>query len=243
VYRWADNQFDRLPELAADLGRPRLAAITVSGTLSHIRGQVVKIPGYVQYFANITTTLASSTHEIIKPANIIQLRAFVIAETVAGLLLVASGIRSFSVSAGVPSCAIARSTIAFDGRGDATDPVPMVEDESPPLPLASKLIDAGRAFRFRGRMDRLFFMAHVPYSLTGRRCYKAQEGRRDRPKTAWDKIQEGHDTFLRVSVDLEIRLALAPARDRGWVRRGCRPARSAAPSRRKPRSTLAEQSG
>ena len=147
MYRWADNQFDRLPELAADLGRPRLAAITVSGTLSHIRGQVVKIPGYVQYFANITTTLASSTHEIIKPANIIQLRAFVIAETVAGLLLVASGIRSFSVS------------------------------------------------------------------------------------------------VLRASVDLEIRLALAPARDRGWVRRGCRPARSAAPSRRKPRSTLAEQSG
>jgi hypothetical protein len=61
------------------------------------------------------------------------------------------------------------STTAFDGRGDATGPVPMVEDKSPTLPLASTPIGAGRAFRFRGRWGGLFFMAYLsllktPYS-------------------------------------------------------------------------------
>jgi hypothetical protein len=113
----------------------------------------------------MTTTPASSSHEIINPANIIQPRAFVIPEAVAGLLTAASAcVPSFSISARVPSC-----PVAFDGRGDATESVRMVEDKSPTLPLASTLLDAGGAFRFRVRMGRLFFMADVPRSLTGRR--------------------------------------------------------------------------
>ena len=113
----------------------------------------------------MTTTVASSSHETINPANIVQPRAFVIAETLAGLLTVASAcIPSFPVRVAVPSsCPVAGSTAAFDGRGDATGPVPMVEDKSPTLRLASTPIDAGRAFRFRGRGGRLFFMAYVPY--------------------------------------------------------------------------------
>src|SRR6516225_1936109 len=115
--------------------------------------------GYVQYFANITTTLASSSHEIINPANVIQPRAFVIAETVAGLLNFASAcIASFSLSAGVTSCLVARSTTAFDGRSDATEPVSLVAGNSQALPLGSTPIDTGRAFFFRGRGGRLFFM-------------------------------------------------------------------------------------
>jgi len=111
----------------------------------------------------MTTTVASSSHETINPANIVQPRAFVIAETVAGLLTVASAcIPSFPVRAGVPSCPVAPSSTAFDGRGDAIGPVPTVEEKSPTLPLASTPIDAGRAFRFRGRGGRLFFIAHVP---------------------------------------------------------------------------------
>ena len=111
----------------------------------------------------MTTTLASSSHEIITPANVIQPRAFVIAKTVAGLLTVASAcIPSFPVRIAVSSCAVAGSTTAFDGRGDATGPVPMVEDKSPTLRLASTPIGAGRAFRFRGRWGRLFFMAPYP---------------------------------------------------------------------------------
>ena len=65
---------------------------------------------------------------------------------------------------------MAGSTTAFDGRGDATGPAPMVESKSPTLPLASTPIGAGCAFRFRGRWGRLFFMAYLsllktPYSL------------------------------------------------------------------------------
>src|ERR1700730_18138494 len=108
----------------------------------------------------MTTTVASSSHETINPVNIVQPRAFVIAETVAGLLTVASAcIPSFPVRAGVPSCPVAPSSTAFDGWGDAIGPVPTVEEKSP---TASTLIDAGRAFRFRGRGGRLFFIAHVP---------------------------------------------------------------------------------
>ena len=122
--------------------------------------------GYVQYFANITTTLASSSHEIINPANVIQPRAFVIAETVARLFNFASAsIAPFSLSAGVTSCPVARST-TFDGWGDATEPVPLVEGNFRALSLASTPIDSGRAFFFRGRGGRLFFMAYVPYTLT-----------------------------------------------------------------------------
>ena len=111
----------------------------------------------------MTTTVASSSHETINPANMVQPRAFVIAETVAGLLTVASAcIPSFPVRAGVPSCPVAPSSTAFDGRGDAIGPVPTVEEKSPTLRLASTPIDAGRAFRFRGRGGRLFFIAHVP---------------------------------------------------------------------------------
>jgi hypothetical protein len=52
----------------------------------------------------LTTTVASSSHETINPANIVQPRAFVIAETVAVLLTVASACTpSFPVRAGVPS--------------------------------------------------------------------------------------------------------------------------------------------
>ena len=126
------------------------------------------VRGYVQYFANMTTTLASSSHEIINPANIIQPRAFVIAKTVAGLLTVASAcVPSFG--ARVTCGAVGGLTTGFDGRGDATGPVPMVEDKSPTLPLASLPIGAGRAFRFRERWGRLFFMAYLsllktPYS-------------------------------------------------------------------------------
>src|SRR5262245_12951683 len=127
--------------------------------------------GHVQYFANMTTTLASSNHEIIRTANVIQPRAFVIAKT--GLLTVASAcIPSFLVRVAV-RCAVAGSTTAFDERGDATGPVPMVEDKSSTLPLASTPIGAGRAFRFRGRWGRLFFMAYLsllktPYRKLGR---------------------------------------------------------------------------
>jgi hypothetical protein len=109
----------------------------------------------------MTTALASSSHEIITPANVIQPRAFVIG-SVAGLLTVASAcIPSFLVRAAVSSCAVAVSTTAFDGRGDATAPVSMVEDKSPTLRLASTPIGAGRAFRFRGCWGRLFFMAYL----------------------------------------------------------------------------------
>jgi hypothetical protein len=60
--------------------------------------------GYVQYVADMTITVASSSHETIKPANIVQPRAFVIAEAVTGLFTVASAcIRSSPVRAGVPS--------------------------------------------------------------------------------------------------------------------------------------------
>jgi len=122
--------------------------------------------GYVQYFANMTTTLASSSHEIINPANVIQPRAFVIAETVARLFNFASAsIAPFSLSAGVTSCPVARST-TFDGWGDATEPVPLVEGNFRALSLGSTPIDSGRAFFFRGRGGRLFFMAYVPYTLT-----------------------------------------------------------------------------
>jgi hypothetical protein len=113
----------------------------------------------------MTTTPASSSHEIINPANVIQPRVFVIPETVADLLTVASAcIPSFCVSVAMSSCAAAGSTTAFDGRGDATGPVPMVEDKSPILPLASTTIGAGRAFRFRGRWGRLFFIAYCPFA-------------------------------------------------------------------------------
>ena len=108
----------------------------------------------------MTTTLASSSHEIINPANVIQPRAFVIAKTVAGLLTVAAAC-ILSFLGRVASCAVAGSTTAFDGRGDATGPVPMVEGKSPTLPLLSTPIGAGRAFRFRGRWGRLFFMAYL----------------------------------------------------------------------------------
>jgi hypothetical protein len=64
------------------------------------------------------------------------------------------------------SCPVARSTTAFDGRGDASEPVPLVEGNSEALPLGSTPIDTVRAFRFRGRGGRLFFMAYVPYTLT-----------------------------------------------------------------------------
>jgi hypothetical protein len=129
--------------------------------------------GYVQYFANMTTTLASSRHEIINPANVVQPRAFVIAEIVVGLLSFASAcIASFSLSAGVTSCPVARSIAAFDGRGDSTERVPLVEDTSWALPLGSTPIDTCRAFFFRGRGGRLFFMAYLPYTLTiVVRCY------------------------------------------------------------------------
>ena len=111
----------------------------------------------------MTTTVASSSHETINPANIVQPRAFVIAETVAGLLTVPSAcIPSFPVRAGVPNRPVARSSTAFDGRGDAIGPVPTVEDKSTTLRSASTPIDAGRAFRFRERGGRLFFIAHVP---------------------------------------------------------------------------------
>ena len=117
--------------------------------------------GYVQYFANMTTTLASSMHEIINPANVVQPRAFVIAEIVAGLLNFASAcIASFSRSAGVTSCPVVRSTNIFDGRDDSTERVPIVEGTSWPLPLGSTPIDTCRAFFFRGRGGRLFFMAY-----------------------------------------------------------------------------------
>jgi hypothetical protein len=125
--------------------------------------------GYVQYFANMTTTLASSRHEIINPAKVIQPRLFVIAETVAGLLNFASAcIASFSLSAGVTSCPVARST-TFDGRGDATEPVPLVEGNSRALPLGSTPIDTGRAFFFRGRGGRLFFIGLCSIHCDNRR--------------------------------------------------------------------------
>ena len=114
----------------------------------------------------MTTTHASSSDEIINPANVIQPRAFVIAETVAGLFNFASAsIASFSLSAGVTSCPVARSTTSFDGRGDATEFVPLVEGDFQALALGWTPIDTGRAFRFRGRGGRLFFMAYVPYTL------------------------------------------------------------------------------
>ena len=125
---------------------------------SALRGGLALIASYVQYVANTTTTLASSSHEIINPANVIQPRLFVIAETVAGLLNFASASNaSFSLRAGVTSCLVARST-TFDGRGDATEPVPLVEGNSQALSLGSTPIDTGRAFFFRGRGGRLFFM-------------------------------------------------------------------------------------
>jgi hypothetical protein len=131
--------------------------------------------GQVQYFANMTTTPASSNHEIINPANIIHPR---FAETVAGLLTVASAFHSLlPCRVAVPSCPAAGSTTAFDGRGDATGPVPMVEDKSWSLPLASTPIGAGRAFRFRGRGGRLFFMAYVPYRRHRRTNPAAQSPR------------------------------------------------------------------
>ncbi len=94
------------------------------------------------------------------PTNVIQPRVFVIAKTVAGLLTVASACIPFFPGR-VASCAVAGSTTAFDGRADATGRVPMVEDKSPTLPLVSTPIGAGRAFRFRGRWGRLFFMAYL----------------------------------------------------------------------------------
>ena len=102
----------------------------------------------------MTTTLASSSQETINPANIVQARAFVIAETLAGLLTVAS-----ACIPSLPSCPLAGSISAFDARGDATGPAPLVEAI---LPLASATIGAGRAFRFRGRGGRLFFMGDLP---------------------------------------------------------------------------------
>ena len=114
----------------------------------------------------MTTTLASSSHEIINPANVIQPRAVVIAEAVADLLNSASAcIAFFSVSAVVTRCSVARSTTSFDGRRDETEPVPPVECNSQALPLGSTPVDTGRAFRFRGRGGRLFFMAYVSYTL------------------------------------------------------------------------------
>src|SRR4030081_1642072 len=50
----------------------------------------------------MTTTAASSSHETINPANIVQPRAFVIAETVAGLLTVPSA--AFLPSLYAPGC-------------------------------------------------------------------------------------------------------------------------------------------
>jgi uncharacterized protein YjbJ (UPF0337 family) len=179
--------------------------------------------GQVQYFANMTTTPASSNHEIINPANIIHPR---FAETVAGLLTVASGCTpSFPVRVAVPSCPAAGSTTAFDGWGDATGPVPMVEDKSWTLPLASTPIGAGRAFRFRGRGGRLFFMAYVPYRrhprsrsqshsagtadhfmrlLSSHRC-KVQNMDREHVKGAADKVKGAiKDTAGKVTGDKKL---------------------------------------
>ena len=121
----------------------------------------------------MTTTVASSSHETINPANIVQPRAFVIAETVAGLLTVASAcIPSFPVRAGVPSCPVAPSSTAFDGRGDAIGPVPTVEDKSPTLRLASTPIDAGVLSASEG--VGVIFFSSIPYVLndnTGTKNY------------------------------------------------------------------------
>jgi hypothetical protein len=66
----------------------------------------------------------------------------------------------------VTSCPVARSTTSFDGRGDAIEPIPLVEGNSRALALGWTPIDTGRAFRFRGRGGRLFFMAYISYTLT-----------------------------------------------------------------------------
>jgi putative ABC transport system substrate-binding protein len=39
AYRWAENQIDRLPALAADLARRQVAAIMTGGAPAGIRGQ------------------------------------------------------------------------------------------------------------------------------------------------------------------------------------------------------------
>ena len=123
--------------------------------------------GYVQYFADMTTTAASSSHETINPVNIVQPRAFVIAETVAGLLTVASAcIPSFPVRAGVPSCSVAPSSTAFDGRGNSIGPVATVEDKSPTLPFGFDAYRCWPCFPLPRAWGSSFFHRSCSYGLT-----------------------------------------------------------------------------
>ena len=120
---------------------------------------------YAQCVANSTIAAASNSHEIIKPANMRQPRAFDIPPRSGSSILLGS-----------TNGLIGRSTGAFDVRDDPSGPVPVVEEAISPFGLA---IDAGRAFLCLGLGGRCFFIAYsCSLTIAARRPNRRVVGRR-----------------------------------------------------------------